>query len=71
MMEANGSRQDCCKRVSIKKRIDYFKIFSLVVNLTTIRVVLGIIAAKNLHLKQLDVKTTFLHGNLEEEIYMQ
>jgi len=41
------------------------------VKLTTIRVVLGIVAAKNLHLEQLDVKTTFLHGELEEDIYMQ
>jgi ATP-binding cassette subfamily B (MDR/TAP) protein 1 len=41
------------------------------VKLTTIRIVLGIVAAENLHLEQLDVKTTFLHGNLEEDIYMQ
>ena len=39
--------------------------------LTTIRVVLGIVAVENLHLEQLDVKTTFLHGDLEEDIYMQ
>jgi len=39
--------------------------------LTTIRVVLGIVAAENLHFEQLDVKTTFLHGELEEDIYMQ
>jgi len=54
-----------------KKRIDYFEIFSPVVKLTAIRVVLGIVAAENLHLEQLDVKTAFLHGELEEDIYMQ
>ncbi|RVW81651.1 Retrovirus-related Pol polyprotein from transposon TNT 1-94 [Vitis vinifera] len=32
--------------------------------------VLGMVAAKNLHLEQLNVKTTFLHGDLEEDLYM-
>ena len=36
----------------------------------TIRLVLGMMAAENLHLEQLDVKTAFLHGDLEENIYM-
>jgi hypothetical protein len=39
--------------------------------MTTIRIVLGIVAAKNLHLELLDVKKTFLHGELEEDIYMR
>ena len=39
--------------------------------LTTIQSVLSIVAAEGLHLEQLDVKTAFLHGDLEEEIYMQ
>jgi Reverse transcriptase (RNA-dependent DNA polymerase) len=34
-----------------KKGIDYIKIFSPVVKLTIIRIVLGIVAAKNLHLE--------------------
>jgi Reverse transcriptase (RNA-dependent DNA polymerase) len=53
-----------------KEGIDYIEIFSPVVKLTTIEIVLSIVAAENLHLEQLDVKTTFLHGDLEEEIYM-
>jgi len=40
------------------------------VKLTTIRTVLSIVAAEDFHLKQLDVKTAFLHGDLEENIYM-
>ncbi|KAK1417487.1 hypothetical protein QVD17_26616 [Tagetes erecta] len=53
-----------------KKGVDYNEIFSPVVKMTTIRLILSIVAAEGLHLEQLDVKTAFLHGNLDEEIYM-
>ena len=36
----------------------------------TIRLVLKKVAIENLHFEQLDVKIAFLHGDLEEEIYM-
>ena len=36
----------------------------------TLRFMLGVVAIDNLELIQLDVKTTFLHGDLNEEIYM-
>ena len=39
--------------------------------MTTRRFMLGVVAADNLELIRLDVKTTFLHGDLQEEIYME
>ena len=54
-----------------KKGIDFNEIFSPVVKMTSIRTILSLVTTKDFHLEQLDVKTTFLHGDLEEEIYMQ
>ena len=38
--------------------------------MSSIRVVLSLTASLDLELEQLDVKTAFLHGDLNEEIYM-
>ena len=53
-----------------KEGTDFNEIFSPVVRLSTVRVVLAMCATYDLYLEQLDVKTAFLHGELEEEIYM-
>lgn len=53
-----------------KEGVDYTEIFAPVVKLNTIRSVLSIVASEELYLEQLDVKTAFLHGDLDEEIYM-
>ncbi|KAE8725588.1 hypothetical protein F3Y22_tig00008386pilonHSYRG00069 [Hibiscus syriacus] len=53
-----------------KKGIDYNEVFSPVVKHSSIRILLALVAQLNLELAQLDVKTAFLHGDLEEEIYM-
>ena len=58
------------KGSSQKKGVDFEEIFSPVVKMSSIRVVLGLAASLNLEVEQLDVKTAFLHGDLEEEIYM-
>ena len=59
------------KGFSQKKGIDFEEIFSPVVKISSIRVVLSLVARLNLEVEQLDVKTAFLHGDLEEEIYME
>ena len=51
--------------------IDFGEIFSPVAKLTSIGFLLSIAAAFDLEVEQMDVKTAFLHGDLEEEIYMK
>ncbi|GJU14346.1 retrovirus-related pol polyprotein from transposon TNT 1-94 [Tanacetum coccineum] len=51
--------------------IDYNEVFSPVVRHTSITVILSLTVCEDYELEQLDVKTAFLHGNLEETIYMR
>ena len=53
-----------------KEDIDYDETFSPVAMLKSIKILLSIFAHYNYEIWQMDVKTTFLNGNLEEEIYM-
>ncbi|KAH9736084.1 hypothetical protein KPL71_017967 [Citrus sinensis] len=51
--------------------IDYFDTYAPVTRLTSIRVLFAIASLNNLYVHQMDVKTTFLNGDLDEEIYME
>ena len=50
--------------------MDYEETFSPVVRFASIRLIKAIVANLNLELYQMDVKMTFLNGELDEEIYM-
>ena len=59
------------KGYSQRHGINYDEVFSPVVRHTSLKVVLALVAHQDLELEQLDVKTAFFHGNLEEEIFME
>ena len=53
-----------------KEGEDYFDTYSRVARLMTIRVLFSLAASYGLLVHQMDVKTTFLNGELKKEIYM-
>ncbi|CAD5184495.1 unnamed protein product, partial [Musa acuminata subsp. malaccensis] len=59
------------KGFSQKEGIDYNETFSPVSKKDSLRIVMALVAHYDLELHQMDVKTTFLNGDLDEEIYME
>jgi hypothetical protein len=51
--------------------VDFGEIFSLVSKLNSIIFILSVVVAFYFEVEHMDVNTTFLHGDLEEEIYMK
>ncbi|KAM1520296.1 hypothetical protein ACFX1Z_023006 [Malus domestica] len=53
-----------------KKGVDYNETFSAISTKDSMRIILALITHFDLELIQMDVKTTFLNGDLEEDIYL-
>ncbi|PKI71448.1 hypothetical protein CRG98_008121 [Punica granatum] len=60
---AKGFRQN--------KDLNYFDTYAPVARMTSIRVFMALASIHKLHVHQMDVKTAFLNGDLEEEVYME
>jgi len=54
-----------------KEGIDYKENFSPVSSKDSFRIIMALVAHYDLELHQMDVKTAFLNGDLDEEVYMQ
>ena len=51
--------------------VDYEETFAPIAKMTTFRTILAIAASHSWRLHQMDVKNAFLHGDLQEEIYIK
>ena len=51
--------------------LNFFDTYSPVTRINSIRMLLAIAALRNLEINQIDVKTAFLNGELDEEIYIE
>ena len=73
---ADGGIEKCKARFvargfSQKEGIDYEETFAPAARYTSIRTILALVAVMKWKIHQMDVKTSFLNGVVEEEVYVE
>ncbi|WVZ85233.1 hypothetical protein U9M48_032181 [Paspalum notatum var. saurae] len=58
-------------KARLKEGIDYEETFAPVARLEAIRILLAFVASKGFKLQQMDVKSVFLNGFIEKEVYVR
>ena len=59
------------QRDIIKKKIDFNETFALVAKLKAIRLLLAYASCMNIKLYQMDVKSAFLNGIINKDVYVE
>ena len=59
------------KCYSEKHEIDYTEVFTPITRMDTVRIIIALVAQKGWKIFQLDVKSSFLYGELSEEVYIE
>ena len=60
-----------CKGYAQVEGVDFEETFAPVARMESIRMILAYASSKNIKVYQMDVKSTFLNGDIEEEVYIE